>query len=480
MLFNSLQFAVFFVVVVMVYFAIPHRFRWMILLAASYYFYMCWKAEYVILIMCSTLVDYFAGLRMSMLSDKKRRRKYLCFSLVCNLGILFFYKYFNFLGQSVTDMLQAFNIYYDTPVFHVLLPVGISFYTFQTLSYTIDVYRGRVSAERHLGIYALYVSFWPQLVAGPIERTSHLLPQLRQRYAFDYDRVTGGLRLMFWGLFKKVVIADQLAVYVNKVYNHVDDYQGMPMLVATFFFAIQIYCDFSGYTDMARGAAQVMGYDLMENFKRPYFAKSIREFWQRWHISLSTWFRDYVYIPLGGKRTTRWRWQYNLILTFLLSGLWHGANWTFVTWGVLHGCYLVAENLSGSFQARLADHWFVGEHTLMNRALRVGITMSMICFAWIFFRANSMADAWSVIGRMFLIRADDLGISVIGVPAFLRAILLLLVLYVVDMTERKTSIQLVVKRLPLVVRWLVYTAIFWSIALAGVFGVRQEFIYFQF
>lgn len=480
MLFNSLQFAVFFVVVVMVYFAIPHRFRWMMLLAASYYFYMCWKAEYVILIMFSTLVDYFAGLRMSMLSEQKRRRKYLCFSLVCNLGILFFYKYFNFLGQSVTDMLQAFNIYYDTPVFHVLLPVGISFYTFQTLSYTIDVYRGRIPAERHLGIYALYVSFWPQLVAGPIERTSHLLPQLRQRYAFDYDRVTGGLRLMLWGLFKKVVIADQLAVYVNKVYNHVGDYQGVPLLVATFFFAIQIYCDFSGYTDMARGAAQVMGYDLMENFKRPYLAKSIREFWQRWHISLSTWFRDYVYIPLGGQRTTRWRWQYNLILTFLLSGLWHGANWTFVTWGVLHGCYLVAENLSGSFQARLADHWFVGEHTLINRALRVGITMSMICFAWIFFRANSMADAWSVIGKMFLIRPDDLGISVIGVPAFLRAMLLLLVLFIVDMTERKTSIQLVVKRLPLVVRWLVYTGIFWSIALAGVFGVRQEFIYFQF
>ena len=480
MLFNSLQFAGFFVVVVMVYFAIPHRFRWMMLLAASYYFYMCWKAEYVVLIMFSTLVDYFAGLRMSMLSEQKRRRKYLWFSLVCNLGILFFYKYFNFLGQSVTEMLQAFNIYYDTPVFHVLLPVGISFYTFQTLSYTIDVYRGRIPAERHLGIYALYVSFWPQLVAGPIERTSHLLPQLKQRYAFDYDRVTGGLRLMLWGLFKKVVIADQLAVYVNKVYNHVGDYQGMPLLLATFFFAIQIYCDFSGYTDMARGAAQVMGFDLMENFNRPYFAKSIREFWQRWHISLSTWFRDYVYIPLGGQRTTRWRWHYNLILTFLLSGLWHGANWTFVTWGVLHGCYLIAENLSGSFQARLADHWFVGEHTLMNRALRVGITMSMICFAWIFFRANSMADAWSVIGKMFLIRPDDLGISVIGVPAFLRAMLLLLILFIVDMTERKSSIQLVVTRQPLVVRWLIYTGICWTIALAGVFGVRQEFIYFQF
>lgn len=480
MLFNSLQFAVFFIVVVSLYFVIPHRFRWMLLLAASYYFYMCWKVEYIFLIMFSTLVDYIAGLRMSMIPDKKGRKKYLWLSLVCNLGILFFYKYFNFLSRSVTEVFQAWNIFYDAPVFHVLLPVGISFYTFQTLSYTIDVYRGRIPAERHIGIYALYVAFWPQLVAGPIERTHHLMPQFRERFSFDYSRVTGGLRLMLWGLFKKVAIADHLAVYVNRVYNHVGDYQGIPLMAATCFFAVQIYCDFSGYTDMARGAARVMGFDLMENFSRPYFAKSIREFWQRWHISLSTWFRDYVYIPLGGKRAVKWRWYYNLFVTFLLSGLWHGANWTFVVWGALHGCYLILENMTGHFQARMADRWCPGEGTFMNRAVRTGVTLAMVCFAWIFFRANTVGDAFTVIGKMFLIDPGNLGIGVVGMPSLLRSLVLLLILFAVDMTERRTDIQDVVARLPMAARWSIYTAVVWGVVISGIFGVRQEFIYFQF
>ena len=480
MLFNSLQFALFFVVIVTVYFSIPHRFRWILLLASSYYFYMCWKAEYLLLIMTSTLVDYFAARRMSMHSSQSRRRKYLYLSLTCNLCILFFYKYFNFLSDSAREALQAVNIYYDTPVFKVLLPVGISFYTFQTLSYTIDVYKGRIAAERHLGIYALYVSFWPQLVAGPIERTKHLLPQFRQRYDFDYERVTQGLRLMLWGLFKKVVIADQLAVYVNRVYNHVGDYQGVPLLLATFFFAIQVYCDFSGYTDMARGAAKVMGYDLMENFRRPYFAKSIREFWQRWHISLSTWFRDYVYIPLGGSRQVKWRWYYNLMITFLLSGLWHGANWTFVAWGALHGCYIVIENMSGSFQERLANLIEPKEQAFINRLIRVSITMTMVCFAYIFFRANSLGDAFAIISRMFQIEPGDLGVAVVGLPAFILAIVLVCILFAVDMTERKQSLQETAAELPLLLRWCVYLLLFWAILVAGVFGVQQDFIYFQF
>lgn len=480
MLFNSLQFAVFFIVVVSLYFALPHRFRWMMLLAASYYFYMCWKVEYVLLILFSTLVDYTAARMMSRVPDRRGRRKYLAFSLVCNLGILFFYKYFNFLSRSVSEALQAWNILYDAPLFQVMLPVGISFYTFQTLSYSIDVYRGRIPAERHLGIYALYVSFWPQLVAGPIERTHHLLPQFRERYPFDYARVTDGLRLMLWGLFKKVAIADHVAVYVNQVYNHVGDYRGIPLLAATFLFAIQIYCDFSGYTDMARGAARVMGYDLMENFRRPYFSKSIREFWQRWHISLSTWFRDYVYIPLGGKRAVKWRWYYNLFVTFLLSGLWHGANWTFVIWGALHGGYLILENMTGFFQTRLADRLFPGEGRFMNRAVRTGITLAMVCFAWIFFRANTVADAFAVIGRMFLIDFSDMGVAVVGPASFLRSVLLVLILFAVDMTERRRGIQEVVARLPLAARWSVYTATVWAVVVSGVFGVQQEFIYFQF
>lgn len=480
MLFNSLQFSLFFLVVVTIYFSLPHRFRWILLLASSYYFYMCWKPEYVILIMCSTLIDYFAARRMSLHSKQKRRRKYLALSLVCNLGILFFYKYFNFLSDSVTGALQVVNIYYDAPVFQVLLPVGISFYTFQTLSYTIDVYKGRIPAERHLGVYALYVSFWPQLVAGPIERTKHLLPQFRQHHEFDYARVTSGLRLMLWGLFKKVVIADQLAVYVNRVYNHVDSFQGAPLLVATFFFAIQIYCDFSGYTDMARGAAKVMGYDLMENFRRPYFAKSIREFWQRWHISLSTWFRDYVYIPLGGSRQVKWRWYYNLLITFLLSGLWHGANWTFVIWGALHGCFIVIENMTGSFQNRVAAYVCVDKNSFTNRTIRITITMTMLCFAWIFFRANSFTDACYVIRNMFLPTSPDSAISIVGLSSFLRLLLLLSILFAVDLMERKHSLQEILPRLPLLVRWGVYLTFLWAVIIAGIFGVQQEFIYFQF
>ena len=480
MLFNSLQFSLFFLVVVTIYFSLPHRFRWILLLTSSYYFYMCWKPEYVILIMCSTLIDYFAARRMSLHSEQKRRRKYLALSLMCNLGILFFYKYFNFLSASVSDALQVVNIYYDVPVFQVLLPVGISFYTFQTLSYTIDVYKGRIPAERHLGIYALYVSFWPQLVAGPIERTRHLLPQLKQHYEFDYARVTSGLRLMLWGLFKKVVIADQLAIYVNRVYNNVDSFQGAPLLLATFFFAIQIYCDFSGYTDMARGAARVMGYDLMENFRRPYFAKSIREFWQRWHISLSTWFRDYVYIPLGGSRQVKWRWYYNLLITFLLSGLWHGANWTFVIWGALHGCYIVIENMTASFQNRIAAYVCVNKNSFTNRAIRVSITMAMICFAWIFFRANSLADACYVVRNMFLFNSSDVGIDIIGLSSFLRILFLLSILFAVDIMERKQLLVQVALKLPLVVRWGAYLTFFWAVIIAGVFGVQQEFIYFQF
>jgi alginate O-acetyltransferase complex protein AlgI len=340
-LFNSIEFLLFFPVVVAIYFATPQRYRWALLLAASYYFYASWKPEYLLLIIASTLVDYGCGLRMGSIAGKARRKKWLLVSLTSNLGLLFAFKYFNFFNESARAVFDRFNIFYDVPAFDLLLPVGISFYTFQTLSYSIDVYRGRQRPERHLGIFALYVSFFPQLVAGPIERSTHLLPQFFQPHRFEYDRVTSGLRLVLWGFFKKVVVADRLALYVNAVYNDPSAHTGPTILLATYFFAFQIYCDFSGYSDIAIGTARVMGYDLMQNFRRPYFARSISEFWSRWHISLSTWFRDYLYIPLGGNRVPRWRWYVNLFAVFLISGLWHGANWTFVVWGALHGTYLI-------------------------------------------------------------------------------------------------------------------------------------------
>jgi len=449
------------------------------LLVASYYFYMCWKIEYIVLIIGSTLIDYFAALKMSRAAGKQEKRKYLMLSLASNLGILFFFKYFNFVSESVAAAFNAWNIFYEVPLFDVLLPVGISFYTFQTLSYTIDVYNDRIPAEKHLGIFALYVAFWPQLVAGPIERSRHLLPQFRRRHAFDYRRVTDGLRLMLWGMFKKVVIADQLAVYVNQVYNHVDDYQGPALMIATFFFAIQIYCDFSGYSDMAVGSARVMGYDLMENFNRPYFAKSIREFWQRWHISLSTWFRDYLYIPLGGNRAVKWRWYYNLFITFLVSGLWHGANWTFAIWGALHGFFLIVEIATGNCWQKAANFLFPNEPSFWNRAFRVCVTMIQVCFAWIFFRANTVQDAFTVLRKMFLFESD-IWLQVVGKGSLVLSAMLVLILLAVHMKERGTAINEYVGRLPAAARWSVYAAAFWAIVISGVFGVRQEFIYFQF
>ena len=317
MLFNSLQFIVFFPIVIALYFLIPYKKRWILLLAASYYFYMCWKVDYIILIIASTVIDYICSNKMSKLNNQKSKKPWLIASIISNLSILFGFKYFNFFSENIQLIFNNYNIFYEMPFFNVLLPVGISFYTFQTLSYTIDVYNNKTPAQKHLGVFAVYVSFFPQLVAGPIERSNHLLPQFFKEYDFSYARVKSGLEKMLWGFFKKIVIADNLAILVDGIYNNVDSYSGIALIIATIFFTFQIYCDFSGYSDIAIGTAKVMGFELRENFKRPYFSKSIREFWQRWHITLSTWFRDYVYISLGGNKVIKWRWHYNILITFL-------------------------------------------------------------------------------------------------------------------------------------------------------------------
>lgn len=304
---------------------------------------MSWKPEFIILIILSTIIDYFAGLKIYGSKSIKIKRLFLCFSIISNLGLLFAFKYFNFFSDSFRALLQQFSIPMDPITLKVILPVGISFYTFQTMSYTIDVYREKIGAQKHLGIFAVYVSFFPQLVAGPIERATNLLPQFFEKHNFEYKRAADGLKLMLWGFFKKVVVADRLSSIVNIVYNDPTSFTGTPLILATIFFAFQIYCDFSGYSDIAIGAAQIMGFRLMDNFKRPYFSRSISEFWKRWHISLSTWFKDYLYIPLGGNRVAIPRWYANLFIVFLVSGLWHGANWTFVIWGALHGIYLILE-----------------------------------------------------------------------------------------------------------------------------------------
>ncbi len=463
------------------------------LLAASYYFYMCWKVEYIVLILASTAIDYYAGLRMGKMESKAKRKPYLILSLIVNLGLLFSFKYFNFFNDSIRVMFDQFNIFYNVPHFNVLLPVGISFYTFQTLSYAIDVYRGKKEPEKHLGIFALYVAFFPQLVAGPIERSTRLLPQLVKKYNLDYDRIIGGLQLMMWGFFKKLVIADRVAQIVNKVYNDPTDFTGVAFILATYFFAFQIYCDFSGYSDIAIGAARVFGIDLMRNFRRPYFSRSIRDFWQRWHISLSTWFRDYLYKTLGGNRVTTWRWYYNILIVFLISGLWHGANWTFLIWGGLHGMYYLVSTWTVNFRSSVKIWMRLDRLPILQHSIRVFITFNLVSFAWIFFRANTVTDAFYIISNIFTnvgyvlrnITAIGTGQGIISSSLGLDkhdiyiSILAILFLLLVEMFQRAQSFREWVNSKPIVMRWSFYYLILFSILLFGIFQ-QNQFIYFQF
>ena len=400
MLFNELAFLLFFPVVVGLHFLLPHKHRWALLLGASYFFYMWWEPAYAVLIFSSTVVDYIAGLRMAGQPERRDRRIWLWLSLVVNLGLLFAFKYFNFFSRSLGSLFQWFDQPYSVPDLDVLLPVGISFYTFQTLSYTIDVYRGRLEPERHFGRFALYVSFFPQLVAGPIERAGNLLPQFRVEHTLEPDNVRQGLFLMLFGMFKKVVIADQLATIVAPVYANPELYSGPILVFATLCFAFQIYCDFSGYSDIAIGAARVLGYRIMVNFHRPYAARNIGDFWGRWHISLSTWFRDYVYLPLGGNRVKRTRWIANIMVVFLVSGMWHGANWTFLVWGGLHGSYYLVQALWKPCRERCLGSIGLSPEGHVWSALALCLTFVSVCLAWVFFRATDLSSAVTILSGM--------------------------------------------------------------------------------
>ena len=391
MLFNSFEFIIFLPIVIIFYYIIPHRFRWVLLLIASYFFYMMWNPKYIILIIISTVIDYFAGIMMSNQKVKSKRKKYLLLSLFANLGLLFVFKYFNFFNSQAGLLFEAFsNAAYPISSLKLLLPMGISFYTFQTLSYTIDVYKGTRKPERHLGYFALYVTYFPQLVAGPIERSQHLLPQLRKKHDFNYECTISALLRICWGLFKKVIIADRVAVIVNTIYGDLPSYSGIYLIIATVGFAIQIYCDFSAYSDIAIGSAKLMGIDLMENFKTPYFSKSITEFWKRWHISLSTWFRDYLYIPLGGSRVSKkWMIFTNIMIVFVVSGLWHGANWTFIIWGFLNGLYLILERLIPKIRIKSFSFSKIKIPSIIKQLF----TFSLTLIGWVFFRSNNISDS---------------------------------------------------------------------------------------
>lgn len=459
----------------------PER-RWIWLLLASYTFYACWKVEYLLLIMLSTGIDYYCGRRMGALPDKAHRKKYLYLSLLTNLGLLFSFKYFYFFTDSTQVLLNLFNITYEQPVFDVLLPVGISFYTFQTLSYTIDVYYGKIKAEHHLGKFALFVSFFPQLVAGPIERAKNLLPQMHQHFEFDYNRVKSGLLLMGWGFFKKVVIADRAAIYAELLYNNPEGYYGFQAFLGNFMFVYQIYCDFSGYSDIAIGAALVLGFKLMENFRRPYFSTSFRDLWRRWHISLSTWFKDYVYIPLGGSRVIKWRWYYNLFITFTLSGLWHGAAWNFVVWGAFYGVIIVFE--VATLQARLAFFEKSGltRFPRFLKSMQIGITFFLFIILLPLFRADTIGDAWLVFKNMADFSTPSLSLvenAYLWKNMCISLVFIFLLETVQFFQETRGSMRVQLAKQPTWLRWTVYTVLVLVILNFGVFTER-EFIYFQF
>lgn len=485
MLFNSWLFAAFFFVVFLGYFLLPQKYRWVMLLAASYYFYMCWDAKLVILLLLTTVTQYAAARLMTegkgFFATARGKKTVLVVGVSVSLSILFFYKYFDFFSDSLYHLLLMLQLPTHPVLLKLVLPMGISFYTFQTLSYTVDVYRGDLPAEKHFGYFALYISFFPQLVAGPIERADRLLPQLRAEHSFDAVRARSGLRRMGIGYFKKIVVADTLAKGVDAIYNHLPDHTGFVLVIATLMFAFQIYCDFSGYSDIAVGCARILGIDLMDNFRSPYLSHSIREFWSRWHISLSTWFRDYVYIPLGGNRCGVWKQRRNLLLTFLLSGLWHGANWTFVLWGALHGGLQIIENAMKKHLPQL------GKHRGWKGALEILLTFALVCVGWVFFRANNVQDAFYV-----LVNAVD-GIkepikyllAPLSVLAARKRVLIIIVFEIalligIDAVQDRRGIDgfldAMPKRRALLIE-LVFTCL---IAVLAVKNTAAAFIYFQF
>ncbi len=475
MLFNSIHFFAFFILVTTSYFVLPHRFRWFLLLASSCYFYMAFLPIYILILGFTIVIDYFAGIWLEETSGKKRRL-FLILSLIANIGVLAVFKYYNFLNGNLSTLLNSIGYHNHIPNLSILLPIGLSFHTFQAMSYTIEVYRGNQKAERNFGIYSLYVMFYPQLVAGPIERPQNLLHQFYEEHYFEVERIIDGLKMMLWGFFKKLVIADRLALFVNAVYNNPDHHTGTTLVVATLFFAFQIYCDFSGYSDIAIGAAKVMGFKLMTNFNRPYFSRSISEFWKRWHISLSTWFMDYLYISLGGNRVSVKRIYFNLFFVFAVSGLWHGANWTFIVWGALNGFYLVFSIVSKKLRESIHKVLLLDRIPRIHNAIKIFSTFVLACISWVFFRANSMSDAFLVLKRSFTggkMYTEDM--SLLANSGF--AILLLLILEI--KREYYADKKTVFSSGNLYVRSLAYSFVIALILLFGVFDGGQ-FIYFQF
>lgn len=482
MLFNSLHFFVFYNVVLIAFCATPQRWRWLLLLIASYYSYMWWNPLYALLLVGLTLWCYIAAIGIDVAASRIARRAWLVVGIGGCVGLLLFYKYLDFFSISLSYGLGAVGVHWSAPLLHMIIPVGISFHTFQSMGYLIDVHRRDIRAERHLGIYGVFIVFFPQLLAGPIERSRHMLPQFRRHTPPTYERVSSGLRWALWGLFKKMAIADLLASFVSHVYAKPQGISGAILLLATFFFSIQIYCDFSGYSDVAVGLARIMGYDLMINFRQPYLARSVSEFWSRWHISLSTWFRDYVYIPLGGSRVRPGRWTFNILVVFVLSGLWHGASVLFLLWGLLHAVYLLTERVTQPLRKRLAQASGLGEGSSLGAFLSTAKVFLLVMIGWVLFRAGSVADAAYILRHMFQLRRLPMAsFFTYGLPRFefMLAFVMIALLIAVEFFLRFRPPALNALWQSRAVRWGCYAGCAYAIVFFGVFD-RVEFIYFQF
>lgn len=492
MLFNSVEFLIFFPIVCIGYFLIPQKGKNTYLLTASYYFYMCWNPKYALLMLLSTVITYLSGILIVWAKSTRKfsPRAVVAVSFILNLAILFFFKYFNFFAENVNRLLAAAFVKSRMPSLDLVLPVGISFYTFQALSYTMDVYRGEIEEEKNFINYALFVSFFPQLVAGPIERSKNLLSQVHAQHHFDFDNMRAGLLQMLYGYFQKIVISETAAIVVSEVYGNYQKYPGAMICVATIFFALQIYCDFGGYSNIARGAARIMGFSLMENFHNPYFADSVADFWRRWHISLSTWFKDYLYIPLGGNRKGRGRKYLNLMIVFLTSGLWHGANWTYVVWGGLNGLFQIIGDLLRPAREKLVKLFRINKKSYGYRLSQILITFSLVDFTWLFFRADNIQTAFAMIRLQFtsfqiwtLLDGTlyTLGLTQRQMDMFVVSLVILLA---VDLSKEwhKNVIDMIWRE-GIVVRWILYMGLLYYILIFGIYGPMydaSQFLYFQF
>ncbi|TCN56363.1 MBOAT family protein [Flavobacterium circumlabens] len=479
MLFNSISFAVFLPIIFILYWFVTNKslkFQNFLLLGASYYFYACWDWRFLFLLVFSTLLDFYSAIAMSNAKNDRIKKFWFWLSISINLGFLGIFKYYNFFAESFSSAISNFGFHINTWTLNIILPVGISFYTFHGLSYVIDCYQNKIKEERNFIDYSLFVSFFPLLVAGPIERATHLLPQIKNQRIFNYENAISGLRQILWGLFKKVVIADQCAQYANMVFNNSENYSGSTLLIGAVFFALQIYGDFSGYSDIALGVARLFGFELLKNFAFPYFSRDIAEFWRRWHISLSTWFRDYLYIPLGGGRGGTWIRIRNTFAIFLVSGFWHGANWTFIVWGGLNALLMMPSIVNHTNRANLE---IVAKGSLLptfKELFQMCSTFLLVVFVWIFFRAESLIHAFQYIGGIF--SNTIFSLPAIQIPKRLIFIIFIFIFIEWLGRENEFALQKINLRTPKLLKWgLYYVLIFLILYYAG---SDEQFIYFQF